>query len=85
MHAGSHIGSGKYVTAPSSLSGVRSQFSTEFDLLGLTGERSAATQQGNPTWSPLIRRLVKGYKADATACNAMPLQCTHSADINCAM
>ncbi len=64
-HAGSHVGKGKYVAAPGSLSGVKSHLSTEFELLGRTGEWNAVTLQGNPTWSPLIRRLTKGYKTEA--------------------
>jgi len=39
--------------------------STEFKLLSTTGDWNAETLQGNPTWSPLVRRLTKGYKAEA--------------------
>jgi hypothetical protein len=59
------VGKGKSGTAPSSLAGIRSHLSTEFELLGRTGEWNAETLQGNPTWSPLVRRLTKGYKAEA--------------------
>ena len=64
-HAGSSVGEGRSVTAPSSLAGIRSHLSTEFELLGRTGEWNAETLQGNPTWSPLVRRLTKGYKLEA--------------------
>lgn len=64
-HAGSTANNGQQIAAPSSLAGVKSHFSTEFELLGRTGEWNASTQQGNPTWRPQTRRLTKGYKTMA--------------------
>ena len=50
-HAGSTTSSGQQGAAPSSLSKDKSHFSTDFELLGRTGEWNAATQQGIATWS----------------------------------
>ncbi len=64
-HARSSVGNGRSVTTSSSLAGIRSHLSTEFELLGRTCEWNAETLQGNPTWSPLVRRLTKGYRVEA--------------------
>ncbi len=64
-HAGTSVGNGKSVTAPSRLVGIRSHLSTEFEPLGRTEKWNAETLQGNPTWRPLVRRLTKRYIAEA--------------------
>ena len=63
-HAGS--ATGQKIAAPSSLSSIRSSLSTEFEQLGRTGEWNPATLQGNPMLSNQLRRMTKGYKAQAS-------------------
>ena len=60
-HAGSATNSGTKIAAPSSLCGVRSSLSTEFEQLGRNGDWNASTQQGNPMLSNQLRRMTKGY------------------------
>ena len=64
-HGGSQSNSNKPIAAPSSLAALKSHFSTEFELLGRTGNWNASTLQGNPTKGPLLQRLVQGYKSFA--------------------
>ena len=64
-HAGSATSTGQNIAAPSSLSSSRSSLSTEFEQLGRSGEWNSATFQGNPMLSNQLRRMTKGYKADA--------------------
>ena len=65
-HAGSTTMSGHRIAAPSSLASIRSSLSTEFEQLGRTGEWNTATLQGNPMLSNQLRRITKGYKAEAS-------------------
>ena len=65
-HAGSATATGQKIAAPSSLSSVRSSLSTEFEQLGRTGEWNPATLHGNPMLSNQLRRMTKGYKAQAS-------------------
>ena len=64
-HAGSTTATGQKLAAPSSLSSIRSSLSTEFEQLGRTGEWNTVTLQGNPMLSNQLRRMTKGYKAEA--------------------
>ena len=62
--------------------GFKSDFATDFELLGRTGERNAATQQSNPTWSPMIRRLTEGYKTAAEKQEYQQKRAGHSQQAN---
>ena len=58
---------GHRLPAPGRLSGVKSSLSTELEQLGRTGECSPVGMQGNPMLSNQLRRMVKGFKADAAS------------------
>lgn len=62
-HAGSTTNTHAKIAAPSSLAGVRSSLSTEFEQLGRNGDWNADTLKGNPMLSNQLRRLTKGYTA----------------------
>ncbi|KAA6417920.1 MAG: hypothetical protein FRX49_12078 [Trebouxia sp. A1-2] len=64
-HAGSDATNGQQITAPGSVNALKSMLSTEFAMMGRSGEWDAETLQGNPTQSDLLRRLTKGYGTDA--------------------
>ena len=65
-HAGSETTSGDWITAPGSLSSIKSHLAQEFDLLGRTGDWNASTSSGNPMHSIQVTRMVKGYSNHAT-------------------
>ena len=64
-HAGSVTNTSLKIAAPSSLAGVRSSLSTEFEQLGRNGDWNADTLKGNPMHSNQLRRMTKGYTAVA--------------------
>ena len=64
-HAGSATSTSLKIAAPSSLAGVRSSLSTEFEQLGRNGDWNADTLKGNPMLSNQLRRVTKGYTAVA--------------------
>ena len=66
-HAGTTTKTGHRLPAPGSLSGVKSSLSTELEQLGRTIEWNQVTMQGNPMLSNKLRRMTKGYKAEATS------------------
>ena len=66
-HAGTTTKTGHRLSAPGSLAGVKSSLSTELEQLGRTGDWNPVTMQGNPMLSNQVKRMTKGYKADAAA------------------
>ncbi len=64
-HVGTTTKLGHKLAAPGSLSGLKSSLATELEQLGRTGEWNPVTAQGNPMQSNQLRRMTKGYKADA--------------------
>ena len=57
---------GELIAAPGSLSSIKSHLSSEFELLGCTGNWNPASQTGNPMHSVQTRSLLKGYSNHAT-------------------
>lgn len=66
-HAGTTTKTGHRLSAPGSLSAVKSSLSTELEQLGRTGEWDASILKGNPMHSNQLRRMAKGYKSEAAA------------------
>ena len=54
-HAGSMTADGELIAAAGSLSSTKSHLSSEFELLGCTGDWNPASQTGNPMLSVQIR------------------------------
>ena len=65
-HAASMTADGELIAAPGSLSSIKSHLSSEFELLGCTGNWNPASQTGNPMHSVQTRSLLKGYSNHAT-------------------
>ena len=64
-HTGSGTNTSLKIAATSSLAGVRSSLSTEFEQLGRNGDLNADTLKGNPMLSNQLRRMSTGYTAVA--------------------
>ena len=64
-HAGSITTEGEHIAAPGSLSSTTSHLSSEFELLGCTGDWNPISQTGNPMLSVQIRNMLKGYSNHA--------------------
>ena len=64
-HAGSITTEGEHIAAPGSLSSTKSHLSSEFELLGCTGDWNPISQTGNPMLSVQIRNMLKGYSNHA--------------------